>query len=260
MRAIWKGAIAFGLVSIPVRVYAASEQRNVSFVQVRRSDGSRIRYRRVAESDGAEVGYGDIAKGYPLASGEVVVLEDTDMADLPLRTSREVEVVAFVPAAQIDPILYAKPYYLEPDPLGLKPYVLLREVLRRTERVALVKVAFRGRETLAVVRVRDRALVLHTTLWPDEVREPAFEVLDTEVEPSEAEVTMAETLVAAMSGDFDPTAHTDHYREAVEALIQSKVDGMATVTPPEAEAPAEAVVDLMAALRASVEAARREAG
>jgi DNA end-binding protein Ku len=260
MRAIWKGAIAFGLVSIPVRVFAATEQRTVSFVQVRRSDGSRIRYRRVAEADGAEVAYSDIAKGYPLASGEVVVLEDAELAELPLRTSREVEVVAFVPVAEIDPILYAKPYYLEPDPLGLKPYVLLREVLRRSERVALVKVALRGRESLAVIRVRDDVLVLHTTLWPDEVREPAFEVLGTAVEPAEAEVAMAETLVAAMSGDFDPSQHTDHYREAVEALIQAKVDGMETVTPPEAGESSEAVVDLMAALRASVEAARREAG
>ena len=152
MRSIWKGTVSFGLVTIPVRLYSATEERDVAFHQVRRTDGSRIRYKRIAEADGEEVAYGDIAKGYQLPSGETVVLTDEDFADLPLPTTRTVDVVEFVPAEEIDPIYFAKSYFLEPEKNAVKPYVLLREALETTQRLAVVKVAMRQRESLAVLR------------------------------------------------------------------------------------------------------------
>ena len=155
MRSIWKGAISFGLVTIPVKLYSATEQKDVSFHQVRRSDGSRIKYKRVAAVDGEEVSYGDIAKGYELSSGETVVLTDEDFKDLPLTTNRAIDVLQFVPLEELDPIFFEKSYYLEPDKAGTKPYVLLRDALEQSGKVAVVKVALRNRESLAALRVRD---------------------------------------------------------------------------------------------------------
>ena len=172
MRSIWKGSISFGLVSIGVKLYTATEERDVSFHQVRRTDGSRIRYKRVAEADGEEVAYADIAKGYQLPSGETVVLTDEDFADLPLPTARVVDVLQFVPLEQIDPIYFAKSYYLEPEKTAVKPYVLLRDALDASGQAGLVKVAIRNREQLATLRVRDGVIVMETMIWPDEVREP----------------------------------------------------------------------------------------
>src|SRR5690242_1719803 len=171
MRSIWKGSISFGLVSIGVKLYSATEEKDVSFHQVRRSDGSRIRYKRVAEADGEEVAYSDIAKGYVLPSGETVVLTDEDFADLPLPTARTVDVVQFVPGDEIDPIYYAKSYFLEPEKNAVKPYVLLRDALSDSDMVGIVKVAIRNREQLAALRVRDGVIVMETMIWPDEVRE-----------------------------------------------------------------------------------------
>src|SRR3954469_19115091 len=160
MRSIWKGAISFGLVTIPVKLYSATEEKNVSFHQVHRVDGGRIRYKRVCSIDGEEVSYGDIAKGYELSSGGSVAPTDGDFAALPLSTSRMIDVLQFVPLEQVDPIYFAKSYYLEPDAAGSKPYVLLREALEESGRVALVKVALRQRESLATLRVRDGVFVL----------------------------------------------------------------------------------------------------
>ena len=181
MRSIWKGAISFGLVTIPVKLYSATEERDVSFHQVHREDGGRIKYKRVCTVDGEEVTYGDIAKGYDLGGGEMVVLTDDDLAGLPLTTSRTIDVLQFVPLEQVDPIYFAKSYYLEPDRTGTKPYALLRDALEESGRVALVKVALRQRETLATLRVRDGVFVLETMLWPDEVRKPDFGFLDEDV-------------------------------------------------------------------------------
>ncbi len=257
MRTLWKGTISFGLVTIPVRLFSATEERDVAFHQVRRSDGSRIRYRRVAEADGAEVPYPDIAKGYDLPSGETVVLTDEDFADLPLATQKTVEVLQFVPAEEVDPIYFAKSYYLEPEQMGIKPYVLLREALEGSGRIAIVKVALRQRETLATLRVREGVLVLETMLWPDEIRTPDFGFLSEDVDVSPAERAMADSLVGALSGDFDPSAYADSYREALEALIEAKVAGREVVAPAAETADDGSVVDLMAALRASVEAAKQ---
>lgn len=254
-RSIWKGAISFGLVSIPVKLYSATEERSVAFHQVHREDGGRIRYRRVCTVCGEEVAYSDIAKGYELPTGEVVVLTDEDFADLPISTSRAVDVLKFVPLEQVDPIYFAKSYYLEPEGQGTKPYALLRDALEESGQVALVKIALRQREQLATLRVRDGVFVLETMLWPDEIRAAEFDFLDEDVEVRPQELAMAKSLIEQMSGDFEPEEYTDAYREALQAVIEAKVEGREVVAPEEPEE-AGTVVDLMSALRASVEAAK----
>jgi DNA end-binding protein Ku len=260
MRSIWKGTVSFGLVSIGVKLFSATEERDVSFHQVRRSDGARIRYKRVAESDGEEVPYSEIAKGYQLPSGDTVVLTDDDFKDLPLPSARVVDVLEFVPADQIDPIYYNKSYYLEPEKGAIKPYVLLREALEESDMVGLVKVAIRNREQLATLRVRDGVIVLGTMIWPDEVRAADFGFLDEDVDLRPQEQQMARSLVESMSGEFDPEQFTDNYREALQAVIDAKVEGREIVESEEAQPTAGNVVDLMSALRASVEAAKHGRG
>ncbi|TMR08355.1 Ku protein [Nonomuraea turkmeniaca] len=257
MRSIWKGAISFGLVTIPVKLYSATEQKDVAFHQVHREDGGRIRYKRVCTSDGEEVPYSDIAKGYELPTGEMVVLTDEDFEGLPLSTSRRIDVLQFTPAEQIDPIYFAKSYFLEPDAQGAKPYVLLRNALESSGQVAVVKVALRQRESLATLRVRDGVFVLETMLWPDEIRTPDFGFLEEDIEVRPQELQMAESLISTMESDFDPSEHHDTYREALQQVIEAKVAGKEVVAAPEEEEAGPAV-DLMAALRASVEAAKRE--
>jgi DNA end-binding protein Ku len=261
MRSMWKGAVSFGLVSIGVKMYSASEEKDVSFHQVRRSDGSRIRYRRVAEADGEEVQYADIAKGYTLDNGETVILTDADFADLPLPTTRALDVLQFVPLEQVDPIYFNKSYYLEPEKSAVKPYVLLRDALERSDMVAVVKVAIRTREQLATMRVRDGVIVLETMLWPDEIRTPDFAFLDEDVQVRGPEQNMADSLVASMAGDFDPSEYTDEYRAALQEVIDAKAAGRQVVDAPAdtSSGPAN-VVDLMAALRASVDAAKARRG
>jgi DNA end-binding protein Ku len=260
MRAIWKGAVSFGLVNIGVKMFSATEERDISFHQVRRTDGSRVRYRRVAEADGEEVAYADIAKGYTLPGGDLVVLTDEDFADLPLASARVVDVLQFVPSDQIDPIYFAKSYYLEPETPAVKPYVLLRDALEGSGMVALVKVALRNREQLATLRVREGVIVLETMIWPDEIREASFGFLDEDVNVRPQERAMAESLVASMAGDFEPEQYHDDYREALQQVIDAKVEGREIVDTVPAAPDTGQVVDLMAALRASVEAAKRTRG
>jgi DNA end-binding protein Ku len=261
MRAIWKGTVSFGLVTIPVKLFSATEERDVSFHQVRKSDGSRIRYKRIAEADGEEVAYGDIGKGISLPDGNTLVLDDDDFADLPLPSTREIDVHEFVPLEQVDPIFFAKSYYLDPDKTGAKPYVLLRDALVDSGRVALVKVAIRNREQLAVLRVRDGVIVLETMIWPDEVRTPDFAFLDEDISTRPAEAKMAESLVESMAGDFDPGQYHDEYREALQKVIDAKIEGREVVETDEVASPrSDNVVDLMAALRASVDAAKKRRG
>lgn len=260
MRAIWKGAVSFGLVSISVKLYSATEEKDIRFHQVHRTDGGRIRYKRTCQVCGEEVSYDDIAKGYDLGGGEIIVLTDEDFADLPLTTSRAIDVLEFVPAEQVDPIYYNKSYFLEPDKSAAKPYVLLRDALERTDRVAVVKVALRQREQLATLRVRDGVMVLNTMLWPDEVRKPTFEFLGDDIEARPAELAMAGSLIESMAADFEPDAYSDNYREALQEVIDAKAAGREVVQPEETEAPPSAAVDLMAALRASVDRARTARG
>ncbi|MBO0828810.1 MAG: Ku protein [Streptosporangiales bacterium] len=252
---MWKGAISFGLVSIPVKLYSATEERSVAFHQVHREDGGRIKYRRVCTVCGEEVAYSDIAKGYELPTGEMVILTDEDFADLPISSSRAVDVLKFVPLEQVDPIYFNKSYYLEPEGQGAKPYALLRDALEESGQIALVKIALRQREQLATLRVRDGVFVLETMLWPDEIRAAEFDFLDEDVEVRPQELAMAKSLIEQMSGDFEPEEYTDAYREALQAVIEAKVEGREVVAPEEPEE-AGTVVDLMSALRASVEAAK----
>src|SRR2546421_7198871 len=211
MRAIWKGAVSFGLVSIGVRLYSATEEKDIRFHQVHRTDGGRIRYQRICSVCGEQVTYDDIAKGYDLGGGEMIILTDEDFADLPLSTSRAIEVLEFVPAEQVDPILYAKAYYLEPEGSATKPYALLRDALAEVDRVAIVKVALRQREQLATLRVKDNVLVLNSMLWPDEVRTPNFDFLDEDLTVRPQELAMAESLIDSMAADFTPEASNDNY-------------------------------------------------
>ena len=259
MRAMWKGAVSFGLVNVPVKMYTATSSHDVSFHQVHRSDGGRIKYRRVCDACGEEVGYDEIAKGYEAPDGQLVILTDEDLADLPVTASREIEVDRFVPAEQIDPMLLEKSYYLEPEKGGVKPYALLREALRSADRMALVHVAIRQRSTLAVLRVRGDVIVLQTMLWPDEIRRPDFNTLGDAADLRPQELAMAGSLVDSMTGDYVPEEFADDYREAVEGLLSAKLVGGDTREVSAAkEAPGGAgqVVDLLAALQRSVEAAR----
>ena len=259
MRSIWKGAISFGLVTIPVKLYSATEQRDVSFHQVHRDDGGRIKYKRVCTVDGAEVPYSDIAKGYELPSGEMVILTDEDFAELPLSSSRRIDVLQFVEQEEVDPIYFAKSYYLEPDAQGAKPYVLLRDALENSGQVAVVKVALRQRESLATLRVRNGVFVLETMLWPDEVRAPDFPFLDEDIEIRKQELSMATSLIESMEGEFDPAEYKDAYREALQAVIDAKIEGREVARPAE-EGEEEPAADLLSALRASVEAAKKSRG
>ena len=260
MRAIWKGAVSFGLVSIAVKLYSATEEKDIRFHQVHRTDGGRIKYKRTCSIDGEEVTFDDIAKGYDVGGGEMVILTDEDFAELPLSTSRAIDVLEFVPAEQIDPILFAKAYYLEPEGQAAKPYVLLRDALKDADRVAIVKIALRQREQLATLRVRDDVLVLNTMLWPDEVRNPDFGFLDEEIETRPAELAMASSLIDSMAGSFKAEEFTDNYRAALQEVIDAKVEGREVVQPEEAEEAPAAAVDLMAALKASVERAKKARG
>ena len=212
MRAIWKGAVSFGLVSVPVKLYSATESKDISFRQVHAKDGGRIKYQRVCSIDGEEVEYADIAKGYETEDGEMVILTDEDMASLPAESSREISVEKFVPSEQIDPMLFEKSYYLEPEKTGAKPYALLREALEAADRMALVTVSLRNRMSLAVLRVRDDVIVMQTMMWPDEIRKPDFGSVDTS-EAKPAEVKMATMLVDTLAGDFDADEYEDDYRE-----------------------------------------------
>jgi DNA end-binding protein Ku len=188
------------------------------------------------------------------------VLTDDDFADLPLPTSHAIDVLEFVPSEQVDPILYGKSYYLEPDGAATKPYVLLRDALEDSERVAIVKIALRQREQLATLRVRDGVLVMHTMLWPDEVRKAGFDFLDENVSVRPQELSMATSLIDSMTADFEPDEYTDDYREALQEVIDAKVAGReVTQQPTEEEAPSN-TIDLMAALRASVDRAKTKRG
>jgi DNA end-binding protein Ku len=256
MRAIWKGAVSFGLVSIAVKLYSATEEKDIRFHQVHRIDGGRIRYKRTCSVCGEEVSYDDIAKGHDIGGGDMVILTDEDFADLPLSSNRAIDVHQFVPAEQVDPILYNKAYYLEPEPIAAKPYVLLRDALLQSDRVAIVKVALRQREQLATLRVRDGVLVLNTMLWPDEVRASEFGFLDEDFAPRKQELEMAASLIDSMAGDFVPEEYTDDYRNALQQVIDAKISGQEVVAPPEVEEAPSGAIDLMAALRASVERAR----
>jgi DNA end-binding protein Ku len=264
MRSIWKGSISFGLVNVPVKVYSATEDHDIKFHQVHAKDNGRIRYKRVCEVCGEVVEYRDIAKAFESDDGQMVVITDEDISTLPEERSREIEVVEFVPASDLDPLMYDKSYYLEPDGKSSKSYVLLAKTLAETDRVAIVHFALRNKTRLAALRVKDFSkrdvMVIHTLLWPDEIRDPDFPVLDKEVDIKPAELKMAAQVVESMTDDFHPERFEDTYQEQLKELVEAKLEGGEAFTTEEAEPKeldeTEDVSDLLAKLEASVKARR----
>ncbi|CDK01279.1 conserved exported hypothetical protein [Microbacterium sp. C448] len=267
MRAIWKGAVAFGLVNVPVKVYAATEDHDVSLHQVHAADGGRIRYQRICEIDGEVVPYADIDRAYDDGEQTVVLTKD-DIASLPSERSREIEVVEFVPSEQVDPIMLDRSYFLEPDSSSPKAYVLLRRTLEETDRTAIVRFTLRQKTRLAALRVRGDVLVLQTLLWSDEVREASFPSLDEPVKISAKELELSASLVDSFAEDFRPDEFVDDYQRELKTLIEAKLeqgdtlDTSATFGESADDDKGGEVIDLMDALRASVERSRaaREGG
>ncbi|MFD8014126.1 Ku protein [Streptomyces sp. NPDC058955] len=262
MRSIWNGAISFGLVSIPIKLVNATESRSVSFRQIHAADGGRIRYRKVCELDGEEVGQAEIGKAYEDADGTMIPITDEDLAALPLPTAKTIEIVAFVPAGDIDPLQMDAAYYLSANGVpAAKPYTLLREALKRSDKVAVAKYALRGRERLGMLRVVDDVIAMHGLLWPDEIRAPEGVAPETPVTVRDAELDLADALMATL-GEVDISTLHDDYREAVEEMIAAKAAGGEGVAPPEPgeEGGGGQVIDLMAALEKSVREAKEARG
>jgi DNA end-binding protein Ku len=261
MRAIWKGAIAFGLVNVPVKVYSATEDHDISLHQVHNADGGRIRYQRRCEICSKIIDYEDIDKAYE-DEGRTVILSREELKSIPAENSHEIEVVQFVPAEQLDPMMFEKSYYLEPDAKSPKAYVLLRRALEDTDRVAIVQFALREKTRLGALRIRGDVLVLQGLLWADEVREASFPALETSVRISAQEREMSAALVDSMAADFEPEQFTDDYQLQLRQLIDAKIeqgeslDTEETFGAPAAEAGTGEVIDLMDALKRSIERKR----
>ncbi|WP_160668335.1 non-homologous end joining protein Ku [Pseudarthrobacter sp. ATCC 49987] len=261
MRAIWKGAIAFGLVNVPVKVYSATEDHDISLHQVHNADGGRIRYQRRCEVCSKIVDYEDIDKAYE-DDGRTVVLSREELKSIPAENSHEIDVVQFVPAEQLDPMMFEKSYYLEPDSKSPKAYVLLRRALEDTDRVAIVQFALRDKTRLGALRIRGDVLVLQALLWADEVREASFPSLETTIRISAQEREMSAALVDSMAADFEPDQFTDDYQLQLRQLIEAKLekgeslDTEETFGVPAAESGTGEVIDLMEALKRSLEKKR----
>ncbi|OBG96882.1 Ku protein [Mycobacterium sp. E3251] len=261
MRSIWKGSIAFGLVNVPVKVYSATQDHDIKFHQVHAKDNGRIRYQRVCEVDGEVVEYRDIARAFESDDGQMVIITDDDISTLPEERSREIEVLEFVPAEEVDPMLFDRSYFLEPDSKSSKSYVLLAKTLAETDRMAIVHFTLRNKTRLAALRVKDfgkrDVMMVHTLLWPDEIRDPDFPVLDKEVEIKPAELKMAGQVVESMAEDFNPDRYHDTYQEQLQELIDAKLEGgeaFTTEEQPKELDETEDVSDLLAKLEASVKA------
>ncbi|MFV0127803.1 Ku protein [Streptomyces sp. HMX112] len=260
MRSIWNGAISFGLVSIPIKLVNATENRSISFRQIHTEDGGRIRYRKVCELDGEEVPTAEIGKAYEESDGSMIPITDEDLAALPLPTAKTIEIVAFVPASRIDPLQMDAAYYLSASGVpAAKPYTLLREALKRSDRVAIAKFALRGRERLGMLRVVDDVIIMHGLLWPDEIRRPEGVAPETSVTVREAELDLADALMDTL-GEVDLDTLHDDYREAVEQMIAAKAEGGPEAAPAPRAEPGGQVIDLMAALENSVRAAKEARG
>ena len=257
MKMIWKGAISFGLVSIPVRMYPATEAKTVTFHQLHDKDGARIYYSRVCSQDGEEVPYDHIVRGYEYEKDRFVSLTDDDLRAVPTRSARTIDLFEFVDADSVDPFFFDRPYYLEPEELGLKPYQLLRRAMEQQGKIAIGKLALHAKEHLVSLRPAGMMIVLETMHWPDEIREAAFPILHEEPTIRPQELEMAERLVDSLSAEWRPEEFKDEYREALLALLRDKVAGKKLEAPVE-EKPGE-VVDFVAALQASVEAAEKRA-
>jgi len=255
-RSMWKGAISFGLVTIPVSVFPATEEKSLRFNQLHDEDMGRVRQKRVCEIDGEEVTYEHIVKGYEYEKDHYVVITDDDLDKVPIESSRAIDIVQFVDLDEIDPILFKKSYYLVPDETGAKAYALLRKALSEESKVGIAKVSFRDKEHLAALRFKDNVFVLETMFWPDEIRAADFETVDGDSKVRGQEVEMAKSLIENLTEPWNPDAFKDDYREALMGIVEKKVAGEEIEFAPET-APAK-VVDLMEALKASVAAAKEK--
>lgn len=251
---VWKGHLTFGLVSFPVKLYSAARGESISFNQLHKTDGSRIKQVIFCQAEDKAIPRSEIVKGYEYEKDHYVTLTDEELDSLPVSTAKAIEIERFVEAEEIDPIYFQKAYYLVPEGTGVKAYHLLREAMADDGKVALAKVAFRDKEHLATLRLRDNVFVLETMFWPDEIRVPKFDVLDESVELRPQEIRMARSLIDSLTDAFQPEEFHDEYRAALEELVQKKVQGEEITYTEEAE-PSK-VVDLMEALKASVEAAK----
>lgn len=255
-RPIWKGAISFGMVSIPIKLYAATQSKDVSFNLLHAECHARIKLQRYCPHEEKVIEWGDVVRGYEHSKDQYVILEDEDFEKVPVSTVRTIEITNFVSLSDVDPQYYERSYYLEPEEVGKKPYLLLHRTLEETQRVAVAKVSLRQKEQLCLLRPKDGMLVMHTMFYPDEVRDHSeLSLPDEEVTLADRELQMAHSLVEMLTTEFDPTQYRDSYREALLALIEQKVSGAAITQPPAAQGK---VVDLMAALRASLEEAKKE--
>lgn len=261
MRAIWKGAIAFGLVNVPVKVYSATEDHDISLHQVHNADGGRIRYQRRCEVCSQVIDYSDIEKAFE-EDGRTVVLSKEELKAIPAENSHEIEVVQFVPSEQLEPMMFEKSYYLEPDSKSPKAYVLLRRALEDTDRVAIVQFALREKTRLGALRIKDDVLVLQSLLWPDEVREANFPSLEADIRISAQERDMSAALVESMAADFDPASFTDDYQVQLRQLIEAKLEQGESLDTEETfgveagEGSKGEVIDLMEALKRSLDRKR----
>jgi DNA end-binding protein Ku len=254
-RAIWKGAVSFGMVSIPIKLYTATDEKDVSFNLLHKKDGERIKQQRYCPADDAVIEWNDVARGYEIAPDQYVIMEPEDFEKVPVDTTHTIEITDFVPSEQIDPIYYQKTYYLEPEKIGGKPFALLREVLKDSKLVALAKVTLRQKEQLCTLRAYNNTISLETMFYADEIRATDDLDMPEDATLGEKELKMAKSLVDMLTGDFAPEKYHDNYRAALLELIERKSEGQEITRP----APvAGKVTDLMEALRASVEAARRE--
>lgn len=256
MRSIWTGAICLGMVRIPVKLHAATEQHEIAFHQVHKEDGGRIALRRICSACRAEVPFADVARGHELPTGGMVVLTEQDLADLPLATSHQIEILQFAPAQQVDPVIRARSYYLEPEPAGARSYVLLREAMTRSRSAAVAQIALRRRQRLAVLRAWDGVLVIETLLYPDEVRAPEFAFLNEDIDVRSSELKMTASLIGAMTADFMPAHYRDDYCDALEELVMAKAGRREVIWPTGGQEVAGHPAGLAEALRASLAAVR----
>ena len=260
MRPLWRGAITFGLISIPVRLYSAVENKNLKFNLLHEKDGGRIKYQRTCAKCGEEVTWDDIVKGYEYSKDHYVTFTPEEMAALDVDSIKAVDVVSFVPLDKVDPIYFDKSYYVAPEASGLKAYRLLADALEAEGQVGVAKVTLREREHLATIRLKDGVFVLETMHWPDEIRTPSFEELDKHVDVRDNEVKMARQLIQQLSDDFRPEQFEDEYRLRLQELAEKKVDGREITVSAETEEEPGEVVDLMEALKASVAQAKERRG
>ena len=255
-RSMWKGAISFGLVTIPVSVYPATEEKTLRFNQLHDEDGGRIRMKRTCSVDGEEITFDHIVKGYEYEKDRYVILTEEDFDAVPVESSRAIDIVQFVDLSEIDPMLFKKSYYLIPEETGAKAYALLREAMSQEHKVGVAKVSFRDKEHLAALRFKDDAFVLETMYWPDEIRAAEFGDVNVQAKVRPQELDMAKTLIENLTSDWSPEEFTDEYREALLKIVEAKINGEEIeFVEPE---PTAKVVDLMEALKASVAAAKKQ--